>query len=163
MNEEKEHLEDSNSSEKEEQRLFTQDEVNRIVKKRVERQTAQYNKKIEDLELKLSGLDELQKKAEDFDDLKKENSTLQSRMKHLNNEKKLATAQNLVADQTGLPLKLVKNLAGKNFNELMESAKPFTNYSFDNSKYPRIKNSSTTHSLPVSKQELFGEWLNNNF
>ncbi|MBP2057006.1 vacuolar-type H+-ATPase subunit I/STV1 [Lactobacillus colini] len=144
-------------------KTFTQEELDQVVKERVARERAKYSD-YDDLKTKAGKFDEIEEaNKSELEKLTETNQKLQSQIDNFNKANTLREAQDKVAAETGLPLSVVKTLSGKNVDELTQSAKTILDFNKNQgSSYPRVKNSSSSKSRPVSKENEFLDWLNSN-
>lgn len=154
-------MENNNETVDQEQKTFTQAELDKIVEARVAREREKYN-----------DYSELKEKAKKFDDIEDKNKTelekltesnkkLQSQIDAFNAEKELRNVRDKVVKETGLPIELVSKFSGSTVEELTDSAKAFLNFQNSQSGYPKVENASKGKTQTKSKEEQFANWLNN--
>lgn len=144
-----------------ENKTFTQDELNEIVKERVARERDKY-KDYSELKEKAKQFDEIEDKNKtELEKLTESNKKLQSQIDAYNAEKQMRNVRDQVVKETGLPIDLVSKLSGSTVEELTESANAFLNYQNDRPGYPQVDNANKGKPQTKSKQDQFADWLNN--
>ena len=141
-------------------KVFTQDEVNAIVKDRLTRAGAKY-----------ADYDALKEKAEKFDQLEEPNKSelqnateradaLQVELDKLKGANALRDLRNKVAEETGVPINL---LTGGTEEECRDQAKAIMAYAKP-SGYPRVKDAGEVqHIGGGATRDKFKDWFESNF
>lgn len=143
----------------EDNKTFTQDEVNAIVTKRLAQEKAKYE-----------GFDEMKAKAEEYDrleeanksELQKASEKIASLEAELNSKRKADEVRELrdkVSKETGIPANL---LTGETEEECMEQAKGIK--AFANPSYPSVKDAGEVHGTSkVDTRTQFANWASEAF
>ena len=136
-------------------RVFTQDDVNRIVAERVK---------------KYADYGELKKKAERFDELEEANKSelqkaqeradgLQAELDALKRSDALRVLRDEVSKEKGVPVEL---LTGGTREECEAQADQILAFASTQSGYPAVKDGGEpTRTIKRSTRDQFAEWLNN--
>lgn len=153
---------ENNNETVDQEKTFTQEEMNKIVKERVAREREKYSD-YDSLKDKANKFDEIEEaNKSELEKMTEKNNSLQSQLDKLTAQSELRKAQDKVATDTGLPISVVKTLSGSNVEELTNSAQAILDFSKNSNGYPHVKNSSNSKPQPVSKEEQFKEWLDSN-
>ena len=143
----------------EENKTFTQDEVNAIVTKRLAQEKAKYE-----------GFDEMKAKAEEYDKLEEANKSelqkaserIASLEAELNSKRKAEEVRALrdkVSQETGIPANL---LTGETEEECLEQANGIK--AFANPTYPSVKDAGEVHgTTKVDTRTQFASWASEAF
>lgn len=141
------------------ERTFTQSELDDILKSRLAKERAKY-----------ANYEELQSKALKFDEMEEANKTelqkatekaeaLQKQIDAMNAENEIRTIREKVSKDTGVPASL---LNGSSEENCMEQAYAILAYKNENSaKYPTVKDGGEAHVTTQAKSngQMFGDWL----
>lgn len=151
-------MENDNNTVDQDQKTFTQAELDKIVTNRVAREREKYSD-YQDLQEKAKKFDEIEESNKsELEKLTEKNNSLATKLKALTAQNTLRDAQDKVAADTGLPISVVKTLSGSTVDELTQSAQAILDFS-KSQGYPKVKNSSSHKGQSLSKKEQFGEWL----
>ena len=145
-----------NNEVQEENKSFTQDELNEIVKERLIRERSKY-----------ADYEELKKKAEEYDKIEEASKTelekvteranaLQEELNGLKKAEAVRLIREEVATETGVPVHLLtadtKDDCEAQANAIMSFAKP-------DEGYPKVKDGGEVTKSPTgSTEEQFAEW-----
>lgn len=143
------------------ERTFSQSEVDEIVKSRLQKEKAKY-----------SDYEAMQEKAKAFDEMQEANKTevqrqtdraekLQAEINQMKRENEIRAIREKVASDTGIPVNLLK---GETEEECLEQATGILSYKNSSLKYPSVKDGGevTNVSSTESPEAQFGEWLKKN-
>ncbi len=141
----------------EEQKSFTQDELNAIVGKRVAREAEKYAD-YEELKAKAAKLDELEESAKS--ELQKATERAEKLEAELNSLKKadeVRAVRDKVATETGVPANL---LTGDTVEDCEEQAKAILSFA-KVGDYPTLRDGGEVqHAAKGSTKQQFAEWAN---
>lgn len=144
------------TTETEEAKTFTQEEVNHIVGKRVAIEAAKY-----------ADFDELKAKAAKFDEMEEANKSelekarekataLEEKLKGIEKAESIRQMKEKVSEATGVPVSLITAEAE---DEAMEQAQAIKQYATPN--YPTVRDSGETNPVNKAKtRDQFAEWFN---
>lgn len=145
-------------SETQEQRTFTQDELNAIVGERVAKERAKLSD-YEELKAKASRLDEIEEanKTELQKATEKANS-LQKQLDDLTKATELRNIREKVANETGVPTSL---LSADTEDACKAQAEAILAFAANKPNYPSVKDGGEVSNITTNKSngELFGDWL----
>lgn len=148
------------TNENAEVKTFTQEEVNSIVKERLDRANAKYSD-YETLKEKATRLDELEEANKT--ELQKANeqvSALKDELNSLKQANELREIREKVANETGVPINL---LTGDTEEACTEQAKAILDYTKQNG-YPVVKDGGEVRNISKhSTRDQFAEWANQAF
>ena len=142
----------------EENKAFTQDEVNEIVKDRLTRERGKYQ-----------DYDELKRKAAEFDRIEEESKTelekiteranaLQTELDGLKKAEAVRLIREEVATETGVPVHL---LHGETKEDCEAQANAIMTFAKPDEGYPKVKDGGeVTRTMTGSTEEQFAEWWN---
>ena len=141
-------------------KTFTQEEVNSIVKERLNRENAKYSD-YETLKEKAAKLDELEEANKT--ELQKANeqvSALKDELDSLKQANAIRDIRENVANETNVPINL---LTGDTEETCTEQAKAILEYTKQNG-YPAVKDGGEVRNISKhSTREQFAEWANQAF
>lgn len=150
------------ATEMQEERTFTQAELDEIVKNRVARERAKYGdyetlqaKALKFDEMEEANKSELQKATEKAD-------ALQKQLDDMNKANEVRNIREKVASETGVPANL---LHGTTEEDCMEQASGILAYKNENpgTKYPSVKDGGEIHVQgKKTVQDQFADWFNAN-
>lgn len=132
-----------------EEKTFTQSELDEIIKERLGRERVKY-----------SDYETLKEKASKFDEVEEKNKTelekaiekaneLQSKLDAFEKENEIRSIREKVASKTGLPTKL---LLGSTEEEMLSHANDILELT--KTKYPSVKDAGETNSPQMSKTDI---------
>ena len=152
--------ETNDATAKAEAKTFSQDELNAIVKDRLDRERAKY-----------AGFDDFKAKAEKYDQMEEANKTelqrateraekLESELNALKTAEAIRTIKDKVAQETGVPASL---LTGQTEDECKEQAQSILAFAKP-SEYPRLNDGGEIQNKPSgSTRQSFADWANRAF
>lgn len=139
-------------------RTFTQDEVNAIVKGRLEKESAKY-----------ADYEELQKKASELDEIKEANKSelqkatekaedLEKQLEEMRKEKELRDIREKVSTETGVPADLLTCYSEE---ECLAQANKLLAFKNERTGYPVIKDGGEViGTQKKSVESQFADWFN---
>lgn len=148
------------TEELQENRTFTQDEVNSIVTNRLKKESAKYND-YEELKIKASKFDEMEEASKS--ELQKATEKANALQKQIDAMTKANDVRNIrekVAKDTGVPASL---LHGETEEDCMEQAYGILAYKNEQNanKYPQVKDGGEVQNISNgSPESQFAEWFN---
>lgn len=133
---------------------FTQEDVNRIIQKRV----AKYSD-YEELKAKAAKLDEMEEaNKSELQKAQERAGQLQAELDKLNKAEELRTIRNEVAEASGVPAGL---LTGTTKEECEEQAEKILNFAKPDG-YPKVKDAGeVSGKLKKETRDQFAEWMEN--
>lgn len=145
-------------TEAQEERTFTQAELDEIVKNRVAKERSKY-----------TDYEELQSKASKFDEMEEANKSelqkatekadaLQKQLDELTKASELRNIREKVSTDTGVPINL---LTGETEDDCTKQAQAILEFAKKPS-YPTVKDGGEVANIPTNSKtngQLFGEWL----
>ena len=147
------------TEEAEASKVFTQDEVNDIVKDRLTRERTKY-----------ADYDELKRKADEFDKIEEESKTelekatekanaLQKELDGLKKAEAVRLIREEVATESGIPVHL---LTAETKEDCEAQAKAILTFAKPDNGYPNVKDGGEVTKSPTgSTEEQFAEWWQN--
>ena len=141
-------------------KTFTQEEVNSIVKERLDRANAKYSD-YETLKEKATRLDELEEaKKTELEKANEQVSALKEELNSLKSANAIREIREKVASETGVPINL---LTGETEDACMEQAKAILDYT-KQTGYPVVKDGGEVRNISKhSTRDQFAEWANQAF
>lgn len=142
-----------------EQKTFTQDELDAIVKDRLKRESSKYED-YEALKAKAEQFDKLEEaKKSDLEKATKKAAELQAQIDSFKKQNELRDIRDKVSKDTGVPAEL---LSGDTEETCKEQAKAILEFS-KKSKYPDVKDTGEPQGSPRGKtRDQFAEWAAKN-
>lgn len=143
-----------------EEKTFTQDELNKILGERLDRERAKY-----------ADFDELKKKAEQFDEIQEQSKSelqkaqeraqaLQSELDSIKEREAVRTVREAVAKETNVPANL---LTGSTEEECKQQAEAILAFA-QPSGYPAVKDGGEVRNVTTgTPKEQFAEWAREAF
>lgn len=141
------------------ERTFTQAELDEILKSRLAKERAKY-----------TNYEELQKKASRFDEIEEANKTelqkanekaasLEKELEKMKRDDEIRSIREKISKDTGVPANL---LIGKNEEECTEQAKAILAFKNEpTAQYPQVKDGGEANlKQKKSEEELFADWFN---
>ncbi|MBQ0142183.1 MAG: hypothetical protein KBT06_05200 [Prevotellaceae bacterium] len=148
------------SEDMQENKTFTQEEVDNIVSSRLKREGAKYAD-YEELKAKASKFDEMEEANKS--ELQKANekaAALQKQLDDMTKATELSNLRNKVSTDTGVPVALLTADTEDECKAQAEAILAFA--STQKPSYPSVKDGGEVHNISTNKSngQLFGEWLN---
>lgn len=140
-----ENKEETVNQENQQEKTFTQEEVNKIVQDRLARQAEKFNIAAEASKAELQSATDKAK-------------SLQAEVDGLKKDKEIRTIREQVASEKGVPATL---LHGDTKEECDSQADAILAYVAGTQHYPQVKDAGETQNHTGTTRDLFAEWFNN--
>ena len=141
----------------EEQKTFTQEEVNRIVQERVFKERSKFEG-FEDLKAKAAKYDEMEEASKtELQKATERAEKLQAELSAMKHTEEVRTIREAVATQYGIPANL---LSGESEETCTEQAKALLDFK-SSTPYPNVKDGGEVqNAIKGTTRQQFAEWAN---
>lgn len=141
------------------ERTFTQSELDEILKSRLAKERAKFGN-YEELQKKAAKLDEIEEASKsELQKATEKADALQRQLDELTKANEVRTMREKVASEVGIPASL---LHGDTEESCVEQAKQLLAFKNDSAGYPTVRDGGEVENAPTkpkSNGEAFGEWL----